>query len=163
VRREWKPKKQIVATANADTPELTDNKFMKQKNQNTDTENTDLLSDDEALRIQGITDGPKLVAGRELRPITALTISWLQRNKFFDPDKDNIWKAAAFMFLHSEPFTKIRSVVNDRSAFLDAVDIWIEKNMPDQRTVSAMATDMNQAFSLYMAATSHSEGTESGN
>ena len=134
---------------------------MKQKN--TDTEKNDLLTDDEELRIQGITDGPRLIAGRELRPITALTISWMQRNKFFDPDKDNIWKAAAFMFLHSEPFTKIRAVVNDRSAFLDAVDIWIEKNIPDKQTVHAMATDMDQAFSLYMAATSHSEGTESGN
>ena len=136
---------------------------MKQKNQNTDTENNDLLSDDEALRIAGITDGPKHVAGRDLRPITALTISWMQRNKFFDPDKDNIWKAAAFMFLHSEPLTKIRAVVNDRSAFLDAVDVWIEKNIPDQHTVRAMATDMEQAFNLYMAATSHSEGSESGN
>ena len=131
---------------------------MKQKN--TDT---DLLTDDEELRIAGITDGPRLIAGRELRPITALTISWMQRNKFFDPDKDNIWKAAAFMFLHSEPFTKIRAVVNDRSAFLDAVDIWIEKNIPDQQTVRAMATDMEQAFNLYMAATSQTESQASGN
>jgi hypothetical protein len=131
---------------------------MKTKNQNTDTE-----IDDDELRIAGITDGPKHVAGRDLRPITALTISWMQRNKFFDPDKDNIWKAAAFMFLHSEPFPKIRGVVNDRSAFLDAVDVWIEKNIPDQHTVRAMATDMEQAFNLYMAATSHSEGSESGN
>jgi hypothetical protein len=144
--------------ASADTPEPTAKDSMKTKNQNTETE-----IDDDELRIQGITEGPKLVAGRELRPITALTISWMQRNKFFAPDKDNIWKSAAFMFLHSEPFTKIRSVVNDRAAFLDAVDIWIEKNMPDQRTVRAMATDMDQAFNLYMAATSHSEGTESGN
>jgi hypothetical protein len=136
---------------------------MKQKNQNTDIEKNDLLTDDEELRIAGITDGPRLIAGRDLRPITALTISWMQRNKFFDPDKDNIWKAAAFMFLHSEPFTKIRAVVNDRSAFLDAVDVWIEKNIPDQQTVRAMAADMEQAFTLYMAATSHSEGTESGN
>ena len=136
---------------------------MKQRNANTDTEKNDLATDDEELRIQGITDGPRLIAGRELRPITALTISWMQRNKFFDPDKDNIWKAAAFMFLHSEPFTKIRAVVNDRSAFLDAVDIWIEKNIPDQQTVRAMATDMEQAFNLYMVATSHSEGSASGN
>ena len=134
---------------------------MKQKN--TDTEKNDLLTDDEELRIAGITDGPKHVAGRELRPITALTISWMQRNKFFDPDKDNIWKAAAFMFLHSEPFTKIRAVVNDRSAFLDAVDIWIERNIPDQQTVRAMATDMEQAFNLYMAATSQTESQASGN
>ena len=134
---------------------------MKQKN--TDTEKNDLLTDDEELRIAGITDGPRLIAGRELRPITALTISWMQRNKFFDPDKDNIWKAAAFMFLHSEPFTKIRAVVNDRSAFLDAVDIWIEKNIPDQQTVRAMATDMEQAFNLYMAATSQTESQASGN
>ena len=134
---------------------------MKQKN--TDTEKNDLLTDDEELRIAGITDGPRLIAGRELRPITALTISWMQRNKFFDPDKDNIWKAAAFMFLHSEPFTKIRAVVNDRAAFLDAVDIWIEKNIPDQQTVRAMATDMEQAFNLYMAATSQTESQASGN
>ena len=131
---------------------------MKTKNQNTDNE-----IDDDELRIQGITEGPKHVAGRDLRPITALTISWMQRNRFFDPDKDNIWKAAAFMFLHSEPSTKIRGVVNDRSAFLDAVDVWIEKNIADKQTVRAMSTDMEQAFNLYMAATSHSEGIESGN
>jgi hypothetical protein len=41
--------------------------------------------------------------------------------------------------------------------------VWIEKNIPDQHTVRAMATDMEQAFNLYMAATSHSEGSESGN
>ena len=124
---------------------------------------TDLLTDDEALRERAMTSGPQKLSRWEMRPTAALEISWMQRNKFFDPDKDNIWKAAAFMFLHSEPFTKIRAVVNDRSAFLDAVDIWIEKNIPDKQTVHAMATDMDQAFSLYMAATSHSEGTESGN
>lgn len=134
---------------------------MKQKTKNTDQD--ELTTDDEILRIQGMEDGPKQVAGRELRPISALTLSWMQRNKFFEQGRDLIWKCAAFMFLHSEAIPKIRSVVNDKDAFMVAVDTWIEKNILHRDDVQALSKAMDEAFELYMSASTHSQGTAAGN
>ena len=134
---------------------------MKQKNKNTDTD--ELTTDDEILRIQGMEDGPKQVAGRELRPISALTLSWMQRNKFFGEGRDLIWKCAAFMFLHSESIPKVRSVVNDNDAFMITVDQWIEKNILHRDDVQTLSKAMDEAFELYMSASTHSQGTAAGN
>jgi hypothetical protein len=134
---------------------------MKQKQKNTDQD--ELTTDDEVLRIQGMEDGPKQVAGRELRPISALTLSWMQRNKFFEQGRDLIWKCAAFMFLHSEAIPKIRSVVNDKDAFMVAVDTWIEKNILHRDDVQTLSKAMDEAFELYMSASTHSQGTAAGN
>jgi hypothetical protein len=134
---------------------------MKQKTKNTDTD--ELTTDDEILRIKGMEDGPKQVAGRELRPISALTLSWMQRNKFFGEGRDLIWKCAAFMFLHSEPIPKVRSVVNDNDAFMITVDQWIEKNILHRDDVQTLSKAMDEAFELYMSASTHSQGNSAGN
>ena len=126
----------------------------------------ELEKDDEILRIQAMEDGPKIVNGRTMRPITALTISWMQRNEVFSGEMDLIWKAAAFTFLHSEPMSTIRSVVSDRSTFINAVDSWVEKNMAHHSETSAMSDDMSKAFDLYNSASPASqpgEGSASGN
>ena len=129
-------------------------------------ENQDLVKDDEILRIQAMEDGPKKVNGRILRPITALTISWMQRNEVFSGDMDPVWKAAAFTFLHSEPMSTIRGAVNDRDTFINAVDSWIEKNMKHHHETTDMSEAMGVAFDLYNAsspASDTSEGSGSGN
>lgn len=117
--------------------------FMKKK------PNTELMKDDEALREEAACDGPILVGGIELRPITALSLSWMQRNKVFSDEKDTIWKSAAFAFLHSEPFSKIRAVVNSPSDFIDAVDIWIESNMKHHAELLKFTSAMKEAFDRY--------------
>lgn len=124
------------------------------------TQNTDLVKDDEILRIQAMEDGPKKVNGRTLRPITALTISWMQRNEIFSGNMDPVWKAAAFTFLHSEPTSVIRGVVNDRDTFTNSVDSWIEKNMKHHHETGAMSEAMGVAFDLYNASSPSSEGGE---
>ena len=124
----------------------------------------ELQKDDEILRIQAMEDGPKIVNGRTLRPITALTISWMQRNEVFSGNMDLIWKSAAFAYLHSEPYSAIRSVVNDKESFVNAVDSWIEKNMIHHLEISAMTDAMNAAFELYNASATESKaGSGSGN
>ena len=124
----------------------------------------ELVKDDEILRIQAMEDGPKIVNGRTLRPITALTISWMQRNEVFSGNMDLIWKSAAFAYLHSEPYSAIRSVVNDKESFVNAVDSWIEKNMIHHLEISAMTDAMNAAFELYNASATESKaGSGSGN
>ena len=126
----------------------------------------DLEKDDEILRVQAMEDGPKIVNGRILRPITVLTISWMQRNEVFSGEMDSVWKAAAFTFLHSEPYSAIRSVVSDRLTFINAVDSWIEKNMTHHHETAAMSDEMSKAFDLYNSASPASqpgEGSGSGN
>ena len=124
----------------------------------------ELEKDDEILRTQAMEDGPKIVNGRILRPITALTISWMQRNEVFSGNMDLVWKSAAFAYLHSEPYSSIRSVVNDRGAFINAVDSWIENNMIHHLEISAMTDAMNADFELYNASATESKaGSGSGN
>ena len=130
---------------------------MKKKNQN-----IELIKDDEILREEGMADGPLKVGKLELRPITALTVSWMQRNQIFSDSKDAIWKAAAFAFLHSVDHSIIRQVVNDYDSFLDAVDVWIEHNMVHHNEATAITQAMNDAFQRYMASVSEFSGGGSG-
>jgi hypothetical protein len=124
----------------------------------------DLEKDDEILRIQAMEDGPKIVNGRTLRPITALTISWMQRNEVFSGTMDLVWKSAAFAYLHSEPYSAIRSVLHARSACIYSVYSWIENNMIHHLEISAMTDAMNAAFELYNASATESKaGSGSGN
>jgi hypothetical protein len=131
------------------------------------TADIELVKDDEILREEAMCDGPaKILDNLELRPITALSVSWMQRNEIFSDAKDMIWKSAAFAYLHSAPKSEIRRVVNDREAFMDAVDVWIEKNLDHHLQTTELATAMNAAFTRYMAAASEvlgSKGTAPGN
>ena len=132
------------------------------------TKNTEPELDDEDIRIQAMASGPKLVGGREMRPITGLTVSWMQRNKFWT-DRDPMWKAAAFMVLHSEPMSKLRGIVNNPQLFNDAVDIFIERNIGGKtlQEIEAQSAPylaaMESAFIEFQSSQTSSEGTESGN
>lgn len=129
--------------------------------------NLEILKDDEELREEAMSDGlTSILGGLELRPITALTVSWMQRNEIFSDAKDMVWKSAAFAFLHSAPLPAIRQVVNDKMAFIEAVDAWIEKNLDHHLQAAELATTMNSAFTRYMSAASEvlgSKGSSPGN
>jgi hypothetical protein len=123
---------------------------------------TEIKKDDEILREEAMTDGTMEALGIQFEPITALTVSWMQRNNIFDGDKDLIWRSAAFAFLHTEPKSKIRAVVNDRETFANAVDEWIEDNMENHLKIAELAKVMNEAFSRYTASISESIKEEVG-
>lgn len=122
----------------------------------------ELLTDDEALREQGMTQGDKQILGITIRPMTALSLSWLQRNKVFDDDGDSMQKTAAFVYLHSQPRHTIRAVVNDRAAFIDAVDDWIEANFPHHAQLAPYSDLMTEAMNSYLAAASTAVHDPSG-
>tara|TARA_R110000868_G_scaffold121712_1_gene322791 strand:- start:601 stop:999 length:399 start_codon:yes stop_codon:yes gene_type:complete len=126
------------------------------------TKNNELEKDDEILRIQAMEDGEKLILGKKMRPVSALSVSWMQRNNVFAETRDLIWKASAFAYLHCEDFSKIRAVINNQSSFTDAVDVWIEKNVVHHFEINAIADAMNKAFQVYMSSASSKEGTGSG-
>jgi len=122
----------------------------------------DLLTDDEIIRVQAFEDGNKKVSKWELRPITALSVSWMQRNNVFNDDKDMIWKAGAFAFLHSAPFEDIRGCVKDKADFIDAVDCWIEENVVHHSEIEGIIFEMNHAFSIYTTSHSTQSKTQKG-
>ena len=113
------------------------------------------LTDDEALRHDGMTDGKKKKGKFVLRPMTGLSLSWLQRNHVFDDDfGDPTSKTAAFVYLHSEDKETIRSVVNNKAEFLNAVDDWIEKHVPYHTGLNQYVEVMNDSMNTYLAASS---------
>lgn len=119
---------------------------------------SDLVKDDEILREEGMCDGPMTVGNIELRPVTALSVSYMQRNAVFSDAKDLIWKTSAFAFLHSAPSAEIRKVVNDRDLFSNSVDNWIEKNVTHHAETTEIAEAMNAAFKRYSATATNSPG-----
>jgi hypothetical protein len=134
---------------------------MKRKNQN-----IELVKDDEILREEGMADGPIKISGIELRPITALSVSWMQRNQVFSDAKDLIWKTCAFAYLHSAPKIEIRAVVNDKYIFAEAVDEWIDENISHHLQTGEIAKGMNAAFERYSASASEilgAKGSAGGN
>jgi hypothetical protein len=112
------------------------------------------MTDDEALREQGMTEGNKNISGITIRPMTALSLSWLQRNNIFDDEGDSMQKTAAFVFLHSEPREVIRAVVNNRAAFLNAVDDWLEEKFPHHNQLLPYTELMTNSMNAYLAASS---------
>lgn len=118
------------------------------------TDTNDLLTDDEALRERAMADGPRQVRSWTLRPMTALSVSWCQRNDIFGQGKDMIYQVAAFVLLHTEPLPRIRGIVNKPDLFAEAVDAWIEKNLTHHIELPELTRAMNEAYQLYMASAS---------
>jgi hypothetical protein len=116
----------------------------------------EIMTDDEALREQGMTDGPKKIGKFKLRPMTALSLSWLQRNNVFSDDTgDSMQKTAAFVFLHTEPKESIRSVVNNKSDFANAIDDWIDSNIRHHADLEPYTTEMSKCMEVYLASVTH--------
>jgi hypothetical protein len=122
----------------------------------------ELKTDDEALRDQGMTDGPTKIAGLNLRPMTVLSLSQMQRNDVLTEGGDMLQKTAAYAYLHSAPRDEIRAVVNDKQKFYDAVDEWMDRQFDHHTELEPMADMMAKAFEVYMAARSTGAGPYQG-
>lgn len=124
----------------------------------------ELLTDDEALRVEGMTDGIKKVGKFKLRPMTPVSLSWCQRNQVFDDEVgDPLQKTAAYVFLHTEPKENIRSVVHDRQKFADAVDDWMDRHIQNHiDDLQPYSDEMTKSIQKYLAAISHAKNPATG-
>lgn len=120
--------------------------------------NKELIKDDELTRIEAMEDGERTVKDWTFRPITALTISWLQRNGITEGDRDMVYRACAFAFIHSAPLADVRAVVNHKDDFTEAVDDWIAENITHHNEVVPIAEAMNKAFERYSKSTTFNAG-----
>ena len=117
------------------------------------TEN-ELITDDDLLREQAMCDGPKRASKFTLRPVTAVSLSWMLRNDVLEKESgDPIQRNAAFAYLHSVDKKEIRAVVNNREEFMDAVDQWMDENVSHHRELEAVSAEKDTALDRYMAAT----------
>lgn len=117
---------------------------------NTDNE---LITDDDLLREQAMCDGPKQVSKFTLRPVTAVSLSWMQRTRVFDDEQGDVMqKTACFAYLHTADKAEIRSVVNNLDKFLARVDLWIEENIVSHKELNPVSDEMMQAINRYLAA-----------
>jgi hypothetical protein len=129
-------------------------------------QDTDLTTDDEALRETALTSGPQKCARWEIRPTAALEISWMQRNKILTPDMDVLWRAAGFAFLHSAPKATVRAVVNEFARFASAVDDWMDKNAPTAQEIAdlqRLAVERTNQYFASFSETAAAAGTAAGN
>jgi len=124
----------------------------------------ELLTDDEALREEGMTDGAKKVGKFKLRPMTPVSLSWCQRNNLFDDETgDPMQKTAAYVFLHTQPKEKIRGVVHNRIDFANAVDDWMDKHVQNHiDDLQPYSEEMTRSIQKYLAAISHAKNPTAG-
>jgi hypothetical protein len=115
---------------------------MKKQTQPTTTD-TDLLTDDEALREAAMRDGTKRVGKFKLRPCVPGTISIIRSNLL--EKRDEFWFVAAFAFTHSAPLEDVLAVDSDPEEFNRAVRRWQLENIAD-------LDDQNELSKLVSAA-----------
>ena len=116
------------------------------------TEN-EYITDDDLLREQAMCDGPKQVSKFKLRPVTALSLSWMQRTRVFDDEHGDVMqKTASFAYLHTADKAEIRGVVNNLDKFLSRVDLWIEENITSHKELNPVSDEMMAAINRYLAA-----------
>lgn len=113
--------------------------------------NEEMMTDDEVLRMQGMTDGPKKVSRLTLRPITGESWAWLQTLKVFSDEVGSYHQAAAFAFLHSEPVEVIRGLVFKRDAFWPEVSKWIGERHAHHDEIEPYALELTAAYERYSA------------
>ena len=112
------------------------------------------MTDDEAMREAGMTDGTKAISRFTLRPITAVSLSWMLRNNVLDIESgDTLQRKAAQAFLHTASKDLIRAVVNNRDTFLEAVDQWMDENVTHHAELEPVAKAMDAELDRYLAAT----------
>jgi len=115
---------------------------MKKQTQPTTTD-TDLLTDDEALREAAMRDGTKRKGKFKLRPCVPGTISIIRSNLL--EKRDEFWFVAAFAFVHSAPLEDVLAVDSDPEEFNRAVRRWQLENIAD-------LDDQNELSKLVSAA-----------
>lgn len=113
---------------------------------------TDTMTDDEALRVTSMTDGPKVVGKFDLKPLTAETLAWMQTLGAFDEDLGSIHKGAAFIIIHSLPKKQILPMVFRRTSFWEYVSQWLSENINHHTELAPYNEEFDAAWERYNAA-----------
>lgn len=131
--------------------------------------NEELQTDDEALRLAGMTDGPKNIGKFTIRPMTAETLAWAQSLGVFDDAIGNIHRNSAYIMLHTMPRAEIVPMAFNRAKFWFRVSDWIAENVIHHKELDEYKDEMDAAWERYNASISkpahpsNSKGPEAKN
>lgn len=117
-----------------------------------DTE--DLQTDDEALRLAGITDGPKAVGKFTVKPMTAETLAWAQSIGIYEDGIGTIHRTAAYVMLHTLPKAELLPLVFSRLKFWTRVSEWVAENISHHNELAPYSAEMSDAWERYNASIS---------
>lgn len=129
----------------------------------------EMLTDDEALREAGMSDGPKKIGKFKLRPLSAESLAWSQTVGIFDDEIGEIHRIAGYVFLHTEHVEDILPVVFKKDRFWRSVSVWMREKINHHGELKPYDEEMNEAWERYNAATtkaanpSHSNGPQPKN
>ena len=127
-------------------------------------QNTELMTDSEAILERGATKTNEKIAKLNLRPMTIRTLSQMKRNGMLDGENEDVFqKTAAFGFLHSAPKDVINAVVSNKNEFQTAVDDWMDDNFKHHSEMEVLAEAMNKSFEEYSEAMSTGASPYQGN
>ena len=108
------------------------------------SEDTDLLTDDEALREAGMREGTRTSGKFKLRPCVPGTISIIRSNML--EKRDEFWFVAAFAFVHTAPLDDVLAVDSDPVAFNKAVRKWQIENIADLEEQNELSRLVSSAW-----------------
>jgi hypothetical protein len=121
---------------------------MKQKTQN-EPENTDLLTDDEALREAGMRSGPRKLKKWKFRACVPGTVSIIRSNML--DNRDSAWYVAAYAFVHTAPLEDVIALDGDRAAFNRAVRKWQFDNLATKQEEEELSAIVSAEYELVNA------------
>ena len=116
--------------------------------------NEELQTDDEALRLAGMTDGPKNIGKFTIRPMTAETLAWAQSLGVFDDGIGHIHRNSAYVMIHSTPRADFLPVAFNRLKFWYRVSDWINANVVHHEELDIYKDEVDAAFERYNASIS---------
>lgn len=116
--------------------------------------NEDLQTDDEALRLAGMTDGPKAVGKFTVKPMTAETLAWSQSVGIYDDGIGTIHRTAAYVMLHTLAKSELLPLIFNRLKFWTRVSEWVGENVQHHEELTPYAAEMSAAWERYSAAIS---------
>lgn len=112
----------------------------------------DLTTDDELLRIRGMTDGPQNIGKLTLRPITGETWAWMQTVGIYDESIGSILRIAAYAMIHSQPKADVLPLIFKRDKFWMAVSDFIGENFPTHEHLAPYDKAFGEQYEIYEAA-----------
>ena len=110
------------------------------------------MTDDEAMRIAGMTDGPRKAGKFKLRPLSAESLAWAQTVGIFDDEVGEIHRIAGYVMIHVEPLECLLDVVFKKQLFWKSVSKWMRENVQHHADLTPHGEKMNDAWARYDAA-----------
>lgn len=109
------------------------------------------MTDDEILRTQAMTDGPKKIGKFTLRPMGVETLAWMQTCGVFDEDLGNVHKLAAFVAIHTTDKKTMLPLVFNRRNFWLFMNDWLTSNISHHSELTPYEEEFERGWEAYQA------------